>query len=315
MPLRAKRMKGLRIDEASGVDAPAHLAPGWMVMKAAGNRFADPLADLTDEQIDALIKAAEAEEESPMPNDDLIASLTKALGTMPEPAKAQATSLIAQLGDSAGAGDDPVAKAVADALAKAAADTEAAESRATAAEDALAKAQGTATETEEEALAKAMESLPEPVRKAWAADRERVAKAEKDAAEAVEKANVEREARVGSEYLTKAKGPDYANLPAGAETVGTILREVDEKLSKEAGAELHRILKAASHLAAGGAGDFHQWGGAGGDATGATGAMSQLEAKAAEIMAGDSKLTKAEAISKAADLNPELVRAHEEAMR
>src|SRR3954469_5816656 len=98
MPLRAKRMKGLRMDEVSGVDAPAHLSQGWMVRKAAGS---DPLEDLTDEQLEALIKAAEADEQGE-PMKDLIESLTKALGSMPEAAKAQTTALIAQLGDNAG---------------------------------------------------------------------------------------------------------------------------------------------------------------------------------------------------------------------
>ena len=30
----ATRLEGLRIDEVSGVDDPANLAPGWIVMKA-----------------------------------------------------------------------------------------------------------------------------------------------------------------------------------------------------------------------------------------------------------------------------------------
>lgn len=61
MALKAKRLKGLKIAEVSGVDAPAHLAPGVLVMKAV-----DALAELTDEQVDELIKAADAEEEDPV---------------------------------------------------------------------------------------------------------------------------------------------------------------------------------------------------------------------------------------------------------
>jgi hypothetical protein len=64
MALQAKRLKRLRIDEASGVDSPAHLTPGWMVLKSTD--AGDPLGDLTDEQIENLIKAAEAEEEEPV---------------------------------------------------------------------------------------------------------------------------------------------------------------------------------------------------------------------------------------------------------
>jgi hypothetical protein len=61
MALKAKRLKGLKIAEVSGVDAPAHLAPGALVMKAV-----DALAELTDEQVEALTKAFMAEEEEPM---------------------------------------------------------------------------------------------------------------------------------------------------------------------------------------------------------------------------------------------------------
>ncbi len=313
MPLKAKRLKGLRMDEVSGVDMPAHLAPGYLVMKAlAGD---DPLADLDDDEIDALTKALMGDEQGDHVPNELIATLTKAMGSMPDAAKAQATALIAALGGDAGktSGDDPVAKAVAEALTKAQTERDEALAAKTAAEEALAKATGPApAETDEEQLAKAMETLPEPVRKAWADQQERIAKAEAAAAEGVETARVEKEARLSTEYLTKATGPDYANLPATAEVRATILREIDEKLSKEAGAELLRILKAASNTTPA---DFKEYGGMGGDATGAGGAMAQLEAKAAELMTSDTSLTKAEAISKAADNNPELARAYEEAMR
>jgi hypothetical protein len=306
-------MKGLRIDEASGVDAPAHLAPGWMVMKSAEV----PGTVLTVEDLEALIKAEEANQGEAV--DELLANLTKALGTMPDAAKAQATALIAALGGdpakNAADGDDPVAKAVAEALTKANADREAAEARAKTAEDALAKARdgvlgtGAAGQaTEEEALAKALESMPEPVRKAWVEGQERIAKAETAAADAVKKAETERDARVSSEYLAKAKGNDYANLPAAPETRATILREVDEKLSKEAGAELHRILKAASHLAAGGAADFAEFGGAGADATNPAAA---LETAADELQKADPKLDRPSAILKAADLNPDLAASYQ----
>jgi hypothetical protein len=314
MPLKAKRLKGLRMNEVSGVDAPAHLSPGYLVMKAlaAGG---DPLADLDDDEIEALTKALMADEQGE-PVDELIATLTKALGSMPDAAKAQATALIGALGgQAAGAGDDPVAKAVAEALTKANAERDEALAAKTAAEEALAKAKGPSpAESEEEALAKAMESLPEPVRKAWAADRERIAKAEKAADEASEAAKVEKDARVSAEYLTKAKGPDYAGLPASAETRATILREVDEKLSKEAGAELHRILKAASAAGADGA-DFKEYGGVGADATGAGGAMASLEKAADAIQAADPSIDRATAITKAADTSPELARAYQEGQR
>ncbi len=309
MPLRAKRMKGLRIDEASGVDAPAHLSPGWMVLKSAG----DPLAGLSDDELEDVIKALEAEQGEPV--EELIATLTKALGSMPEPAKATATALIGALGGGAGDGDDPVAKAVAAYVAKAKADADAAEERAKTAEAELAKAKGNAAETEEEALAKAMTSLPEPIRKAWEADRAKVAKAEADAAEAAEVAKSERDARLSGEYLAKANGPDYSGLPISPEGLATALRQIDEgTVTKETGAELHRVLKAAAHIASH-PGDFVAFGGVGADATGAGGAMAQLNAAADKLIEADPSLTKAEAITKAADNNPDLARAYQEGNR
>jgi hypothetical protein len=305
MQLRAKRMKGLRINETSGVDMPAHLSDGWMVLKSAGGG-GDPLDDLTDEQIESLIKAAEAEEEKPV--KELIESLTKALGSMPDAAKAQATALIGALGGepATGAVSDPVAKAVADALKKAQSDQEAAEARATAAEAELAKAKGTATETEEEALAKAMATLPEAVRKHLEAQQAEVAKAKTDAAEAAETAKVEKEARLSAEYLTKAKGPDFAGLPGQPETFATALREIDEKLSKEAGAEVLRLLKAASHLNTGGADDFRTFGGMGADVSSTNAAKATIDQEAAKFMAADNTLSPAQAIVKAYDAHPDL---------
>jgi hypothetical protein len=306
LPLKAKRLKGLRMNEVSGVDAPAHLAPGYLVLKALAG--ADPLADLDDDEIEALTKALMADENGDQVPNELIDSLTKALGAMPDAAKAQATALIAALGGDAG--DDPVAKALADAITKANTERDEAVAKATAAEEALAKATGPApAESEAEVLAKAMESWPEPVRKAWADQQERIAKAEAAAAEGLEKAETERDARVSAEYLTKAKGPDYAGLPASAETRATILREVDEKLSDVAKSELHRILKAASNLVTTEGADFIEYGGAGGDVSSAAGAQSALEKAADDIQAKEPTLNRAQAIVKAADAHPELAQA------
>ncbi len=310
--LKAKRLKGLRMNEVSGVDAPAHLSPGYLVMKALAG--GDPLADLADEQIEELTKALMADEQGEHVTTELIESLTKAMDDMPDAAKAQAAGLIAALGGDAGkTGDNPVAKAVAEALTKANTERDEAIAAKTAAEEALAKAKGPApAETEEEALAKALATMPEPLRKAWAANDAIVQKAKADAEDAVKKAEVEREARLSSEYLAKAKGGDYAGLPSSPETLATILREVDEKLSKEAGAEALRILKAASNLTAGGAGDFRTYGGMGGDATAGAGALSQLEKAADELQAKDNDLDRPTALMKAADMNPELARAYQE---
>ncbi|HWI05729.1 MAG TPA: hypothetical protein VNT52_18120 [Acidimicrobiales bacterium] len=202
-----------------------------------------------------------------------------------------------------------MAKAVAEALTKAQGERDAAVAKAAELEAELAKANGgPAGESEEEALAKALATMPEPVRKAWLEGQERIAKAEAAATKAAEDAKVEKDARVSAEYLTKAKGTDYSGLPTKAETLGTVLREVDEKLSDVAKAELHRLLKAGAHAVTSG-GDFREYGGAGEDVSSATGAQAAIEKAADDLQRKEPNMDRATAITKAYDLHPDLARA------
>lgn len=308
MGLRGRRLKGLTIDENSGVDAPAHLAPGWIVRKAEGS---DDLDDRIVAALDELEKQLGIAGQEEKPVEQFVAALTKARDAMSDEAeKAKVDAAIKALagdtaaggagGGKAGEGDGAaaLAKAQADATAEKAA-REAAEARATKAEAAVkAMAGGKDPDPEADELTKAMATLPEALRKAWEADRARIAKAEANAA-------TERDARLSREYLEKARG--FEGLVVKAETLGTVLREVDEKLTKEAAAEIGRILKAASEAVA--SSDlFREHGGPGADVTEGEAA---LVAKAEEIhkaaATAGAPITKAEAMVRAGDLHPDLV--------
>ena len=301
MGLRGKRMKNLRIEENSGVDAPAHLAPGWIVRKSAD--------DDLDERIEAVVAQLEKQlgtEQEEMPVDQFVELLTKGRDAVSDEAeKAKFDAAIKAIsGGGAGAESESAGQA---ALAKAQADTKAAEDRAAKAEAALkALTAGAPPDTEAEALTKALDTLPEPLRKAWEANQTRLAEAVAKAEAAEKRAGEEHTARVKREYLEKAR--DFAALPAKAETLGDVLREVDEKLTKEAGAELLRILKAANALADGDSAAFKELGGPGMDVTDGDAA---LEAAADEIQkaatAAGSPIDRATAVLRAADSNPGLV--------
>lgn len=293
MALKGKRLKNLVIKENSGVDAPAHLVPGWTIRKAAGDGEVD-----VDEFLSDLVKQLESEqEETPMKLTELLA---KAKDNLDDDEKAKVDAFLKSLDDKADDEGTKPDEAATKALADAETARKAAEDRATKAEAALkALAGGTEPDTEAEELAKALSTLPEPVRKMIEANNAKVTEAETVAKQ-------ERDARLSREYLEKAKG--LPGLVTKAEEFGTVLREVDEKLSKEASAELGRILKAASH-AIENSEAFKELGGAGADAT-ATGDAA-LKAKGEEIhkaaQTAGAPISMAEAIKRAGDLNPELL--------
>lgn len=92
--------------------------------------------------------------------------------------------------------------------------------------------------------------LPEPVRKALQKaedDRQTaIAKAEeagREAKEANDLAKAEREERVSAEFIQKAEA--FKGLPTEPSQFGPLLKEANEKLSKENYDELQRVLKAA----------------------------------------------------------------------
>lgn len=284
MRLRAKRLKGLAVDDISAVDHPAHLAEGWIVQKSAGE------GDALDAEIEASLAQIEDQEE-PV---DLLDALRKGRASLDGAAAAQADALIAAL--SGATGDDPIAKAAA---ATEAAETarKAAEDRASKAEAALKALAGGEAPDEPDELAKAVGELPAPLRKAWADTQVRLENAEKVA-------KAERDARLGREYVEKARA--FPGLVVKAESLGPILRAVDEgeALTKEQGAELDRVLRAASNLAHDSKA-FERIGGVGQDATDA---WAGIEKAADEILLREPTLDRPTAVTKAMDANPELAR-------
>ncbi len=69
------RLDGLRIGEVSGVDHPAHLTPGWLMLKSATGLSDDEMAEIVAEA-KALAKSAEAPTaaQSPSPSQEVVMS-------------------------------------------------------------------------------------------------------------------------------------------------------------------------------------------------------------------------------------------------
>ena len=68
---KARKMVSLNIEEASGVDHPAHLQEGWLVIKSTDSDVSNLLSDLTkteDSSSDRLTQ--DGTEEEPMPQDE-----------------------------------------------------------------------------------------------------------------------------------------------------------------------------------------------------------------------------------------------------
>lgn len=190
MLARTRKMANLVIEETSGVDHPAHLHEGWLVMKSADESEVQRVLDeslteeeimpentqdevtpaATDEQVEA--PAAEATEE--------VADVEKAEMTMEE-----AMNKIAEL----------QAKLV---------ELESKES-----EDEMEKSATVADEF--------LKSAPESVVKM-------IEDFKKQATEATEELRKEREAKADAEAIEKAKG--FANLNLDAEKVGPALRRL-----------------------------------------------------------------------------------------
>jgi len=190
MLARTRKMANLVIEETSGVDHPAHLHEGWLVMKSADESEVQRVLDeslteeeimpentqdevtpaATDEQVEA--PAAEATEE--------VADVEKAEMTMEE-----AMNKIAEL----------QAKLV---------ELEGKES-----EDEMEKSATVADEF--------LKSAPESVVKM-------IEDFKKQATEATEELRKEREAKADAEAIEKAKG--FANLNLDAEKVGPALRRL-----------------------------------------------------------------------------------------
>ena len=62
---KARKMVNIDIDETSGVDPPAHLHEGWLVMKAASATDVDALIDETLTDLEAEMNPEQTQDEAP----------------------------------------------------------------------------------------------------------------------------------------------------------------------------------------------------------------------------------------------------------
>lgn len=208
---RTRKMVNLAIEETSGVDHPAHLEEGWLVMKAADpveveKAISDDLPgvrskvraawkevhpDASDDEIPSVLKAANAQEGhmEEKSTEDRLDEALKAL--------AAAESRIADMEKEMSSKGEP---------------------------------DGDEAEDDEDM----MKAAPESVRKAFEAMEKQAQEAMAKADAAEETLRKERAERADAEAVTKAREA-FASLGLDAEQVGPALRrlaEIDEPLAK-----------------------------------------------------------------------------------
>jgi hypothetical protein len=199
MLARTRKMANLVIEETSGVEHPAHLHEGWLVMKSADESEVQRVLDesLTEEEI---MPENTQDEVTPAATDEQVeAPATEATETVEDVEKAEMTM-------------EEAMNKIAELQAKLV-ELESKES-----EDEMAKSATVADEF--------LKSAPESVVKM-------IEDFKKQAESATEELRKEREAKADADAIEKAKG--FANLNLDAEKVGPALRRlssVDSDLAK-----------------------------------------------------------------------------------
>lgn len=175
MASRARKMVNLDIEETSGVDHPAHLHDGWLVMKAADPSDVAAVLDSSLSKEDSVEKSAqermEAAEEALRKAEERIAELEEQVAKAADPVEGEATEEAATEEDMMKSAPEPVRAAFeamkkqADEAVAKAAEVEAvlkAERDARADEAAIAKAKGWAhLSLDAETVGKALRRLAE----------------------------------------------------------------------------------------------------------------------------------------------------------
>jgi len=206
---KAKKMVRLAVDETSGVDHPAHLSEGWLVMKSANAEEIEAVIDSLTET--PITKEDSVSDESTVVTEDAVVAEAKAEAPATEsPAEdkdARITELEAELVKAKGMnpfmqGDDESDEEYKKRLKK--------------------------MEDEAKAMKKPMAKSAEleAVEKAVAVEKAR-------ADEAIALLQKERDERADADAIAKAK--NWNNLPLDAEKVGPALRrlsQIDEELTK-----------------------------------------------------------------------------------
>jgi hypothetical protein len=146
--------------------------------------------------------------------------------------------------------------------------------------------------------------VPEEVQKRLDDISKKLEVAEKRAADAEKVAKAERDAREITEFAKLAE-TEYPGLPGTPEEKGAVLKAMKAKMTMEECEAAMKLMKAGNACLTA------QMGSVGKDAP-ATGdsAWAKIEQKADALMAADTKLSKAQAISEVCKRNPELYDAY-----
>ena len=214
---RTRKMVNLAIEETSGVDHPAHLSEGWMVMKAA-----------KPEDVEAMLEEDDEEDSTENLSDD-----------------EKAKRLAAWREAHPEASDDEVPVALKSTDAQEGHMEKTTEERLEEAIEALAKSEARVAEMEKEMASKGepsdestdedmMKEAPESVRKAFEEMEKATQEAMAKAAAAEEALLKERNERADAEAVAKARDT-FGALGLDAEQVGPALRrlaDTDEVLAK-----------------------------------------------------------------------------------
>lgn len=279
---KARKMVGLNIEETSGVDHPAHLQEGWLVIKSENSGVDDLLSDLqANQEPDASLLTEET-----MPQDEKV---ELAAHTPEDKKKMSEEDKTKGMGMSYGDMEEKIKK-LTEELEKTKAELEKTKGK-------MKKAD----ETEEvETVDSLIKSAPEPLRKMLASLEQEKTDALAKAAETEEVLKSERTTRANAEAIAKAKAWNFLSLDA--EKIGPALRqlaEVDADLAKsveEAFASVNAQAESANIFAEIGKSSNPTSGNA----------YEQLTSMAKSASEGKSGLTFEQAFSDAVTSNPDL---------
>jgi hypothetical protein len=212
---KARKMVSLNIEETSGVDHPAHLQEGWLVIKSSDSDVSNLLADLVKNQ------TIDGTEEEPMPQDE---------NTIETPAEEVVVA------EETPATDAPAEEVEKGALADAQAKIKMLEDELAMTQKEMDKIKGKMKKEADEVVETedaVLKSAPEAVQKMFADMRKAADEATARAVAAEEVLLKERDARADAEAIEKAKS--WSHLPLDAEKIGPALRKlagIDSELAK-----------------------------------------------------------------------------------
>jgi len=273
---KARKMVGLNIEETSGVDHPAHLHEGWLVIKSENSGVDDLLSDLkANKESDASLSMEET-----MPQEEKV---ELAVHMKPEEEK--------EKGMSYGDMEEKI-KQLTEELEKTKAELEKTKEK-------MKKKEENEVE-KNNSVDSLIKSAPEPLRKMLASLEQEKADALAKAAEAEEVLKSERTVRANAESIEKAKAWKFLSLDA--EKVGPALRqlaEVDAELAKSVEEALSSVNAQAES-----ANIFAEIGKSANPTTG--NAYEQLTSMAKSATELNNNLTFEQAFANAVNTNPDL---------